>query len=59
VGTGGATPYAFGAPLPNSRVRLSGPYGVLALTLHADAYEWRFITADGTVMDAGSDTCVP
>jgi Calcineurin-like phosphoesterase len=53
VGTGGGSLYPFGHADPNSEVRDDAHYGVLALTLHADGYDWRFVSEDGAVVDAG------
>lgn len=58
VGTGGANFTPLGAPVPNSEVLIADTYGVLALTLRPQGYDWRFVTApDGAVADAGSGTC--
>jgi hypothetical protein len=57
VGTGGAPLGSFGTPRPNSEVRIAGRWGVLELTLRANAYAWRFLTTDGTVADEGSAPC--
>ena len=55
VGTGGAALYQFGAPRPNSEVRISA-FGVLKLTLMSDRYDWEFIPVSGP-RDAGTGTC--
>ena len=58
VGTGGRSHYGFGSPVTGSEVRHSGTYGVLALTLRPDGYDWRFVPQAGrTFSDAGSDRC--
>ena len=57
VGTGGRDLRGFGEPKPNSEVRWNDSFGVLALTLRADGYDWRFHAADGADVDAGSATC--
>jgi len=58
VGTGGRSHYGFGAPLAGSVVRHTGTFGVLALTLAADGYDWRFVPQAGrTFSDAGSGQC--
>jgi hypothetical protein len=58
VGTGGKNHYPQGAPVPNSEVRNSTSYGVLALTLHRSSYEWKFVPAAGdTFTDSGSEGC--
>lgn len=58
VGTGGAGHYPFGDPLPNSEVRNDDTFGVLALTLRPDGYDWAFVpVSDGAFSDAGSAPC--
>ena len=58
VGTGGADHYSFGPPIANSEVRNGDTWGVLQLTLSADAYSWRFIPVAGrTFSDSGSGSC--
>ena|GEM_PF-6893660 len=58
VGTGGRSHQAFKAPEPNSEVRNGSTYGVLALTLHAGSYDWRFAPVAGQKFtDSGSGTC--
>ncbi len=58
VGTGGASPYAFGEPKPNSEKRITGPFGVLKLTLHATSYDWEFVSiAPLLFKDSGSGEC--
>src|SRR6266513_2761511 len=59
VGTGGgAGAYAFGTPIANSEVRITGVNGVLRLTLGDVTYTWQFIPVAGkTATDAGSGTC--
>jgi hypothetical protein len=57
VGTGGAHPYPFGAPQPNSEVRNDTSHGVLELTLHANSYDWDFRPSVGTFTDAGTTAC--
>ena len=59
VGTGGgAAAYAFGTPIANSEVRITGVNGVLRLTLGDGTYTWQFIPVAGkTATDAGSGTC--
>jgi hypothetical protein len=55
VGTGGATLYGFTTTRPNSEMRISA-YGVLKLTLSADAYEWEFVPVAGA-RDSGTGRC--
>jgi len=58
VGTGGRSHYGFGPTLAGSEVRHSGTYGVLALTLRPDGYDWRFLPQAGrTFSDTGSGRC--
>jgi len=54
VGTGGRDLRGFGEPTPNSEVRWNDSFGVLALTLHPDRYDWRFHATDGADVDEGS-----
>jgi acid phosphatase type 7 len=58
VGTGGRHLYEFDSPLPASEVRNDSTYGVLKLTLRADAYDWEFIPIAGSSFtDSGSTNC--
>lgn len=57
VGTGGASLYDFGTPLPNSEVRYNDTAGVIKFTLYADGYDWDFIPVSGSFRDSGSDSC--
>ena len=58
VGTGGRSHYGFGTVLGNSEVRNSNTYGVLALTLHPDGYDWQFLREVGkTFTDSGTTAC--
>jgi len=57
VGTGGAPLRAFEAPGANSLVRSSLAHGVIKLTLNQFAYDWQFISVDGSFSDHGSATC--
>ncbi len=43
VGTGGASHYPFGAPLPLSEKRNATTFGVLSLVLKLRSYRWEFI----------------
>lgn len=56
VGTGGAPPYEFGAPRPNSEVRIRS-WGVLRLNLESGRYAWEFVPVSGGDRDAGLDQC--
>ena len=57
VGTGGRDLRGFGDPKPNSEVRRNDSFGVLALTLYPDRYDWRFHATDGADVDEGSAAC--
>ncbi|HEX5831036.1 MAG TPA: metallophosphoesterase, partial [Gemmatimonadaceae bacterium] len=58
VGTGGRGYSTVSTIAPNSEVRGIKVYGVLELTLHADRYDWRFVSIAGqSFTDAGSGTC--
>jgi hypothetical protein len=58
AGTGGRSHYKIGSIEPNSAVSNGVTYGVLALTLHPHAFDWRFIPEPGsTFSDAGSHAC--
>ena len=60
VGTGGESTKDMASLTfisPNSAVR-SSAFGVLKLTLHANAYEWQFLPAPGyTLSDSGGGIC--
>jgi calcineurin-like phosphoesterase family protein/fibronectin type III domain protein len=58
VGTGGRSHYQAGTARANSLVRNSDTFGVLALTLHASSYDWRFAPEAGrSFTDTGSASC--
>lgn len=59
VGTGGDKLDTFDQRhlAPNSLARIEGRYGVIKFTLRPDAYDWEFLTEDGTVQDTGTDSC--
>jgi hypothetical protein len=58
VGTGGRSHYQVTTPVANSEVTDAVTFGVLALTLRATGYEWRFVPEAGaTFTDSGSQTC--
>jgi len=57
VGTGGGTPSDYAQGQPNSVVRITGSAGILALTLHDQSYDWRFIRDDGHDLDTGHGEC--
>lgn len=58
VGTGGA----YMIPLPdtvaeNSEYRQDESFGLLALILYSDRYEWQFIDVNGNLLDYGEGYC--
>ena len=58
VGTGGVGHYPFGPPLPTSEVRNDNTFGLLALTLRPNSYQWQFVPEAGkTFTDSGSASC--
>jgi hypothetical protein len=58
VGTGGRSLYRLLFTRPNSQVRDGSTFGVLALTLHAESYDWRFVpVGSGGFTDAGTGRC--
>ena len=58
VGTGGESHGSFKTVSANSEVRDSSTYGVLALTLRTNGYDWEFVPVAGaSFRDAGTGTC--
>jgi acid phosphatase type 7 len=58
VGTGGRSHYPFGPPAPGSEVRNDDTYGLIALTLRSNSYQWQFVPEAGkTFTDSGSYNC--
>jgi hypothetical protein len=59
VGTGGAFFTGLGTHFDaNSQVHQNDTYGILALTLRPDAYDWRFVPEAGrTFTDSGTTAC--
>jgi hypothetical protein len=60
VGTGGRShyPVLFRLSRPKSVTVNYLTYGVLRLTLHPEAYDWRFVPVSGsTYSDSGSGAC--
>ena len=59
AGMGGISLYDFAAPaLPITEVRDDKTFGVIALTLGAKGYDWRFVPVAGsTFTDAGTTRC--
>jgi len=58
VGTGGRGVDGFGEALPNSEVRATGVRGVIKFTLHANSYDWEFVSLpDDPFTDSGTEVC--
>jgi len=58
VGTGGKNHTAFSTLRANSEARSAATFGVLALTLHPNGYDWTFLpAAGGSFTDSGSGVC--
>lgn len=58
VGTGGHSLRGFAGTAATSEARWSGSFGVLALTLRPDGYDWRFAGTPGTPeVDSGTSSC--
>ncbi len=58
VGSGGKSLHPFDATtVTGSEVRIDDAFGVLELTLRDGAYDWRFVAEDGSVRDAGTQSC--
>ena len=57
VGTGGANHTSIASVVPNSVVRNTSSFGILAVTLHSNSYSWKFLPATGSFTDSGSATC--
>ncbi len=59
VGTGGAFFTGLGTSFDdNSQAHQNNTYGILQLTLRADAYDWRFVPEAGkTYSDSGTTSC--
>ena len=57
VGTGGAQLRKFVRTAPNTVLRVSEVYGVIAFTLHDHSYEWQFTAADNDFRDHGTENC--
>jgi hypothetical protein len=58
VGTGGRSLRGFSHTSGRSSVRWSDSFGVLAMTLRADGYDWRFVGPSGApAVDSGTGTC--
>ena len=60
VGTGGSGLRAMGKIAPTSEAHIARVYGVLAMQLRADGYDWDFLPVAGeTATDSGSAACTP
>ncbi len=60
VGTGGSGLRAMGTIAPTSEAHIARVYGVLAMQLRADGYDWSFLPVAGeTATDSGSGACTP
>lgn len=58
AGTGGASHYNFGPPLPNSEVRANAAFGVLKFVLGRESYYWQFLPVPGaSFTDSGTGSC--
>jgi Calcineurin-like phosphoesterase len=57
VGTGGKSHYGFESSVVGSEARDASSFGILALTLKANAFDWRFIPALGSFTDRGTARC--
>jgi 3',5'-cyclic AMP phosphodiesterase CpdA len=57
VGTGGAGHYYLDEPFAYSEKMIFGEFGVLKLTLDAQAYRWQFINTAGQILDEGENSC--
>jgi acid phosphatase type 7 len=57
VGTGGRSLDPFTGPFTNGQFRQRRQFGVLKLTLHANSYEWRFVSTGKGVLDSGQTDC--
>jgi hypothetical protein len=59
VGTGGRRLQGRTKDTPNSEYARFDQFGLLKLTLRADAYRWEFIAVDGRVLDSGEQPANP
>ncbi len=58
VGTGGENLVALnGHPQTSLEKSDDQDFGVLALTLHAASYDWKYVTTNGAVIDSGTTAC--
>lgn len=58
TGTGGVGTTAIDVIVANSESRFADGFGVLALSLYSDGYEWEFVSEDGSGFDdVGIEAC--
>jgi hypothetical protein len=57
VGTGGKDLTSVMTVRANSEVRNYSSFGILEMKLHANGYEWRFLSDSGAVLDSGHGLC--
>lgn len=57
AGTGGESLFALSNPPATLQAWDDKDFGVLALTLHASSYDWKFENTSGAVVDSGSTAC--
>jgi hypothetical protein len=57
VGSGGRNLYKYSTIKPNSVVHENTVFGVLKMTLHADSYDWEFLSVWGDFTDKGTGKC--
>lgn len=58
AGTGGKNPNEITTEAPGSLKAIGNEYGVLLLTMNADAtYRFEFVASDGRVLDRGNESC--
>lgn len=60
AGTGGTAPRFPDDEdiIDTSDALITGTWGVLDLDLYSSSYDWRFVTVDNDILDAGTDTCI-
>lgn len=57
VGTGGRSHYNASGNPAGLEVKNSNTFGLLQLSLRADGYDWKFLPANGSFTDSGSEAC--
>lgn len=57
VGTGGKSHYDQEGTASNSEKVVDNQYGVLAMDIHPNAYNWKFRTTGGQIIDSGYQQC--